>query len=171
MVPRSRAAKRILISAIHVVGRPGVSDGRAWYRDFGERDARGARAATRLGEPAGCGCRPKEARAGVIVVMNVLNPLPASSGARRTRPPRHGHRADRCLRDLVFLHVPGGQVDVRRARRAKTRRRPARPGCKASGPGPSQAGLTLAWLAERLQLTADRSRKSKKAVESPVIKA
>lgn len=73
VVPRSRAAKRILISAIHVVGCPGVSDGRAWDRDFGERDARGARAATRLGEPAGYGCRLKEACAGVIVVMNVLN--------------------------------------------------------------------------------------------------
>lgn len=33
----------------------------------------GARAATRLGEPAGYGCRQKEACAGVIVVMNVLN--------------------------------------------------------------------------------------------------
>ncbi len=37
----------------------------------------------------------------------------------------HDHRAtaigpDRCLRDLVFLHAPGGQVDVRRARRTKT---------------------------------------------------
>ena len=33
----------------------------------------GARAATRLREPAGCGSRRNEARAGAMVVMNVLN--------------------------------------------------------------------------------------------------
>lgn len=65
---------------------------------------------------------------------------------------RHGHRPDRCLRDLVFLQAPGGQVDVRRALRRRG------------------TELTLVLLAERLQLTADRSRKNEKAVESPVIK-
>ena len=55
-----------------------------------------------------------------------------------------GHRPDRCLRDLAFLHAPGGQSDVRRALRRRG------------------TELTLALLAERLQLTADRCRKSKK---------
>jgi hypothetical protein len=43
-----------------------------------------------------------------------------------------------------------------------------RPACKASGPAPMRAGTDCVWLAERLQLTADRSR-NKKAIESPVI--
>jgi len=74
VVPSSRVAKRILISAIQVAGCHGVSDGRAnGIGDFGETRRKGARAAARLREPAGCGSRRKKARAGGIVVMNVLN--------------------------------------------------------------------------------------------------
>jgi hypothetical protein len=59
----------------------------------------------------------------------------------------------------VFLHAPGGQVDVRRARRAKTRRcQPVGPDARRAGLRPRGPGLTVVWLAERLQLTADRSR-------------
>ena len=45
-------------------------------------------------------------------------------------------------RNVVFLHAPGSQVDVRRARRAKTRRRPADPDARPAGlrPAPSRAG-------------------------------
>lgn len=59
----------------------------------------------------------------------------------------------------MFLHAPGGQVDVRRARRAKTRRcQPAGPDARRAGLRPRGPGLTVVWLAEVLQLTADRSR-------------
>jgi hypothetical protein len=71
VVSRSRAVKQILIPQSMSSGAPEYRKERS--RDFGERDGRGARAATRLGEPAGCGSRLKEARAGVNVVMNVLN--------------------------------------------------------------------------------------------------
>lgn len=151
VVPSSRAAKRILISAIQVVECHGVSDGRA--RDIGTsvNATQRARAATRLREPAGCGSRRKEARAGGIVAMNVLN-LSRHVQVRDENDRRAtAIGPDRCLRDLVFLHAPGGQVGVGRARRGKTHR--CRPVGQHAGPaglrprGPELTGTACAGVA------------------------
>ena len=60
--------------------------------------------------------------------------------------------------------------DLRRARRAKTRRcRPVGHHAGPAGQRPCRAGTDCVWRAERLRLTADRSR-NKNTIESPVIK-